>query len=76
MARNRTNEWLDEEFDPRCGAPGKRRQSGRLHKARADGLTDHVVTDEILAHADDPEAQASAFNPTFSVVALRTSSGS
>ena len=24
------------------------------------------MTDEILAHAEDPEAHASAFNPTFS----------
>lgn len=31
-----------------------------------EGQTDHVVTDEILAHAEDPEAQVSAFTPTFS----------
>lgn len=65
MARFRTNELLDEEFDPRVGRKATAR-APRLHKARAAGLTDHVVTDEILAHAEDPEAQASAFNPTFS----------
>ncbi len=64
MARYRTAELLDEEFDPqarRANATG-----GKLHKAHAESLTDHVVTDEILAHAEDPEAQASAFSPTFS----------
>jgi RIO kinase 1 len=64
LARNRTNEWLDEDFDP--SARKAKPQGGKLHEARVEGLTDHVVTDEILAHAEDPEAQASAFNPTFS----------
>jgi RIO kinase 1 len=65
LARFKTNEWLDEDFDPR-GARRAKPPGGRLHKANTEGLTDHVVTDEILAHAEDPEAQASAFNPTFS----------
>lgn len=62
MARYRTSELLSEDFDPQAS---RKTQGPRLHKARADAFTDHVVTDEILAHAEDPEAQASAFNPTF-----------
>jgi RIO kinase 1 len=65
LARFRTNEWLDEDFDPRVSRSA-RPQTGKLHKARVESLTDHVVTDEILAHAEDPEAQSGAFSPTFS----------
>lgn len=64
MARFRTNEWLDEDFDPRRGRSAKAADA-KLHRARAASATDHVVTDEILAHAEDPDAQVSAFNPTF-----------
>ncbi len=57
---------LDEDFDPAAAGPRRAGAGGRLHRARQQGDTDHVVMDEILTYADDPEAAASAFNPTFS----------
>ena len=64
MARFKTENWLDEEFDPRAPRRGAVPAKG-LRGERDDRYTDHAVIDEILAHAEDPEAQASAFNPTF-----------
>ncbi len=64
MARFRTDQWLDEEFDPRALKRGATQTKG-LRGERADRYSDQAVIDEILAHADDPDAQATAFNPTY-----------
>jgi RIO kinase 1 len=64
LSRIRTEDWLDEEFDPRAPRRGAVPAKG-LRGERNDRYTDHAVIDEILAHAEDPEAQASAFNPTY-----------
>lgn len=64
MARYRTSELLDEEFDPRAVRRGALPTKG-LRGERPDRYSDQAVIDEILAHADDPEAQAAAFNPTY-----------
>ena len=64
MARIKTADWLDEDFDPRAPRRGAAPTKG-LRGERADRYSDQAVIDEILAHADDPDAQAAAFNPTY-----------
>jgi len=60
------DEMMDEDFDPAAVGPRRAADGGRLHRAHQEGYSDHVVVDEILAYAEDPEAAAGAFNPTFS----------
>lgn len=57
---------LDEEFDPVATGSRRAAAGNRLHRAHQERYSDHVVVDEILTYADEPEAAASAFNPTFS----------
>ena len=64
MSRIRNNNWLDEDYDPYAPQRGTA-PATRLHRARQERYNDHAVTDERLAHAEDPEAQSAAFNPTF-----------
>lgn len=64
MSRIRTQDWLNEDFDPRVPRRGTAPTKG-LRGERPDRYSDQAVIDEILAHADDPEAQAAAFNPTY-----------
>lgn len=64
MSRIRTQDWLDEDFDPRVSRRGVAPTKG-LRGERDDRYSDQAIIDEILAHADDPEAQAAAFNPTY-----------
>jgi RIO kinase 1 len=64
LSRIRTQDWLNEDFDPRV--PRRRADLTKgLRGERADRYSDQAIIDEILAHADDPEAQAAAFNPTY-----------
>jgi RIO kinase 1 len=58
---------LDEDFDPASSRHGEQLTAVHLHRARPERYNDHAVVDDILAHADEPEAvTASAFTPTFS----------
>jgi RIO kinase 1 len=59
-------ELLDEDFDAAGRARGRGMPAGRLHRARQERYNDHAVVDDILAHMEDPDAIAGAFNPTFS----------
>jgi RIO kinase 1 len=65
VARTTWKEWLNEELDLALEARGES-QMGRLRRRHEDQRSDHVVVDEILSHADDPEASTGAFDPTFS----------
>ncbi len=56
---------MHEDFELAHDRRGRQRETNRLHRARQERFNDHAVTDEILAHADDPETAAAAFNPTF-----------
>lgn len=66
MAQPTIYEMLDEDYDPAAVGPRRAAVGGRLHRARQERYSDHVVVDTILAYADEPEAGVSAFNPTFS----------
>jgi RIO kinase 1 len=65
LARLSTEELLQEDFDLLFDRRGRNREANRLHRARQEQFNDHAVTDEILAHVEDTETAASAFNPTF-----------
>ncbi len=65
MARLSTAELLHEDFDALHDRRGRAREATPLRAFREERFSDHAVTDEILAHADDPETAAAAFNPTF-----------
>lgn len=73
MSRNNIQDWLDEDFDPQADRrnqgrlrPRVREQvQGSVRRAARERTSDHVVIDEILRHAEDPEAVVNAFNPTF-----------
>jgi RIO kinase 1 len=57
---------LDEDYDPAAERQGHKLADRHLQRGRREHFTDHAVVDEILAHADDPDATTvSAFNPTY-----------
>jgi RIO kinase 1 len=64
LARIRTGNWLDEDFDPNAGRRKAARAKG-LRGERDDRYSDRAVMDDILLHAEDPDAQAAAFTPTY-----------
>jgi RIO kinase 1 len=71
LARFTLEEMLDEDFDPaqaRRGRPGlgDNGRSVSRNAPRPERFSDHAVMDDILAHADDTETAAAAFNPSFS----------
>ena len=67
MTRLNFSDLLDEDYDPSSRPRGKQLAAARLHRAHRERYNDHAVVDDILAHADEPEAAtASAFTPTFS----------
>jgi len=57
---------LDEDYDPAVECQQQAITGRRLHRAHQEQYGSHAVMDDILAHAEDPEASAAAFNPTFS----------
>ncbi|MCU0501729.1 MAG: hypothetical protein MUC51_08165, partial [Anaerolineae bacterium] len=67
MTRLNLSDLLDEDYDPSARLHGKQIAAAHLHRAHRERYSDHAVVDDILAHADAPEAAtASAFAPTFS----------
>ena len=67
MTRLNLSDLLDEDYDPSSNPRGKQIAAVHLHRAHRERYNDHAVVDDILAHADEPEAvTASAFTPTFS----------
>lgn len=66
MARLTLKDLLDEDFDPAAERQGHKFADRHLDRDQRERFTDHAVLDEILAHADDPDAATvSSFNPTF-----------
>jgi len=57
---------LNEDYDPAADRQGHKLADRHLQRDQREHFTDHAVVDEILAHADDPDAATvSAFTPTF-----------
>jgi RIO kinase 1 len=65
LARNRTGDWLDEDFDPNAERRKAPAAAKGLRGERDDRYSDRAVIDDILLHAEDPDAQAAAFTPTY-----------
>lgn len=65
MVRLSTHELLDDDFDALRDRRGRARESTPLRRFDEERFNDHAVIDDILAHVEDPETSAAAFNPTF-----------
>jgi RIO kinase 1 len=69
LPRINSQDWLDDDYDPQMDR--RDQVQARAHAQRAlqrgnkEHQSDHVVVDEILRHAEDPEAVVNTFNPTF-----------